>query len=346
LLCMSIVFDSRNLSQKPLISVIMPAFKFRPYITDALISLENQTLNKTYFEVIVVKNFTGEDNIFLKYSLNLLVIHSSDIRLPGKILEAFSFARGDIICFLEDDDQFYREKLRRVSQVFEKYGNVPLYYYNDRFLIDGEGKMLNSRKFSRFQGGPFSGFHLIPNREAKLMRDLPFFNNSSISISKAILEQHVEELDLLHTGPAPLDWFCLVSALNSQSQIIIDNAKLTGYRIHGNQTINIKEKLMGEESIKNVAFEEQYVKDLALLRDICRGTEHSLSVNCYISRFRLMHHLYFYRGRLPMIKKLLIFLKGQDRLFKVDSFQIMIMSLFYLVSPNLLKTFVVKFRPW
>jgi hypothetical protein len=58
----------------------MPAFKFRPYITDALISLENQTLNKTYFEVIVVKNFTGEDNIFLKYSLNLLVIHSSSAK--------------------------------------------------------------------------------------------------------------------------------------------------------------------------------------------------------------------------------------------------------------------------
>jgi len=321
----------------------MPAFKFRPYLTDALISLENQTLNKTYFEVIVVKNFTGDDNIFLKYSLNLLVIHSSDIRLSGKILEAFSFARGHIICFLDDDDQFYREKLRRVSQVFEKYDNVPLYYYNDRFLIDGEGKMLNSRKFSRFQGVPFSGFHVIPNKEAKLIRDLPSFNSSSICISKAILEQHVEELDLLHT-PA-LDWFCLVSALNSQSQIIIDNAKLTGYRIHGNQTINIKKKLMGEESSENVAFEEQSVKDLALLRDICSGTEHSLSVNSYISRFRLVHHLYFYRGRLPMIKKLFIFLKGQDRFFKVDSFQIMIMSLFYLVSPNLLKAFVVKFRP-
>jgi len=341
---MSIVFDSRNLSQKPLISVIMPAFKFRPYITDALISLENQTLNKTYFEVIVVKNFTGEDNIFLKYSLNLLVIHSSDIRLSGKILEAFSFARGDIICFLEDDDQFYREKLKRVSQVFEKYGNVPLYYYNDRFLIDGEGKMLNSRKFSRFRGVPFSEFRVIPNREAKLMSDLPFFNDSSISISRAILEQHVEELDLMDTPR--LDWFCLVSALKSQSQIIIDNAKLTGYRIHGNQTINIKEQLIGEGSSKNVAFEEQSVKDLALLRDICLGTEHSLSVNRYISRFRLVHHLYFYRGRLPMIKKLFIFLKGQDRLFKLDSFQIMIISLFYLVSPNLLKTLVVKFRTW
>jgi len=341
---MSIVFDSRNLSQKPLISVIMPAFKFRPYIPDALISLENQTLNKTYFEVIVVKNFTGEDNIFLKYSLNLLVIHSSDIRLSGKILEAFSFARGDIICFLDDDDQFYREKLKRVSQVFEKYGNVPLYYYNDRFLIDGEGKMLNSRKFSRFRGVPFSEFRVIPNREAKLMRDLPFFNDSSISISRAILEQHVEELDLMDTPR--LDWFCLVSALKSQSQIIIDNAKLTGYRIHGNQTINIKEQLIGEGSSKNVAFEEQSVKDLALLRDICLGTEHSLSVNRYISRFRLVHHLYFYRGRLPMIKKLFIFLKGQDRLFKLDSFQIMIISLFYLVSPNLLKTLVVKFRTW
>jgi hypothetical protein len=175
-----------------------------------------------------------------------------------------------IICFLEDDDQFYRKKLKRVSQVFEKYDNVPLYYYNDRFLIDGEVKMLNSRKFSRFQGVPFSGFHVIPNREAKLMRDLPFLNSSSISISKAILEQHVEELDLLHN--ALLDWFCLVSALNSQSQIIIDNAKLTGYRFHRNQTINIKEWLMGEESSKNVAFEEQSVKDLAFLRDICRGT--------------------------------------------------------------------------
>jgi len=262
---MSIVFDSRNLSQKPLISVIMPAFKFRPYIPDALISLENQTLNKTYFEVIVVKNFTGEDNIFLKYSLNLLVIHSSDIRLSGKILEAFSFARGDIICFL-DDDQFYREKLKRVSQVFEKYGNVPLYYYNDRFLIDGEGKMLNSRKFSMFQGVPFSEFRVIPNREAKLMSDLPYFNSSSISISRAILEQHVEELDLMHTPQ--LDGFCLVSALKSQSQIIIDNAKLTGYRIHGNQTMNLKERLIGEGSSKSVAFEEQYVKDLALLRDI------------------------------------------------------------------------------
>ena len=341
---MSIVFDSRNLSQKPLISVIMPAFKFRPYIPDALISLENQTLNKTYFEVIVVKNFTGEDNIFLKYSLNLLVIHSSDIRLPGKILEAFSFARGDIICFLDDDDQFYREKLKRVSQVFEKYGNVPLYYYNDRFLIDGEGKMLNSRKFSRFRGVPFSEFRVIPNREAKLMSDLPSFNSSSISISRAILEQHVEELDLMHTPQ--LDGFYLVSALKSQSQIIIDNAKLTGYRIHGNQTINIKEQLTGEGSSKNVAFEEQSVKDLALLRDICLGTEYSLGVNRYISRFRLVHHLLFYRGRLPMIKKLFIFLKGQDRLFKLDSFQIMIMSLFYLVFPNLLKAFVVKFRPW
>jgi glycosyltransferase involved in cell wall biosynthesis len=325
-----------------MISVIIIAYNRKKYILDAIKSSLNQTLSNDKYEIIVIKNF--KDDLIDKFikENNIINIYSDEKTLSGKIVNAVKIAKGDVISFLEDDDEFNNEKLRKVYEVFKKYNSIPLYYYNNRSLINEYGKTIKSLKFLRYKGVPVSDLKFIPSKTAGLMKNLPSFNNSSISISRTILNEHLSELSLLST---PLtDLFMLAAALASQASVIIDNALLTKYRLHGNQTRQIKELLISKDIAKLETLEHQTVNDLNLIRDMCNGTYYSNEINFFIIRFHLVHHLYFYRSRMQMLKKLRDFLKMNKRLFNMDTFYLVIMSMFYLISPNILKIILLKFR--
>lgn len=186
------------------ISVIITDYNRKEYIIDALKSVVGQSLSRSFYEIILVKNFKDEKIDSFASKNNVKNIHSDDITLSGKIRTGLDIARGTIICFLDDDDMFYRQKLEYVLKKFN--GNNKLSYFHNNFTPVDEN------------GNTISYYNKNPD-----------FNMSSISVRK----------DIINTGnlssvSKSMDTFMYLCALESGKEIITCNEKLTYYRITGN----------------------------------------------------------------------------------------------------------------
>ncbi|MEJ2779353.1 glycosyltransferase family 2 protein [Stygiolobus sp. CP850M] len=111
------------------ISVIISAYNRRDFLLRAVNSVANQTLDKNLYEVIVVKNFEDKS---IDETLNKLgyknVVYDTP-RYGERVAIGIEESSGDILAFLEDDDEFKPSKLTKVHQVFNKYKDV--YYFHD-----------------------------------------------------------------------------------------------------------------------------------------------------------------------------------------------------------------------
>ncbi|BAB60054.1 glycosyl transferase [Thermoplasma volcanium GSS1] len=219
------------------ISVIITAYNRKEFLLDAIKSALNQTLDRKYYEIIVIKNFQ-EDTIdnFIKEN-NIKGIISENKSLGGKISEALKASEGEIVSFLEDDDMFDRQKLETVYRKFRENPDI-VYYHNNQIIIDENGKeirkngVLNERKLNSTEV-----------RKSPLDINPMLFNMSSISIRRSYYAKYADNLSSLITH---LDDFMLFCALNESTYIYVDKAFLTYYRYHAsasNMGIRINDKI-------------------------------------------------------------------------------------------------------
>ena len=93
-----------------MISVIIPTYAPKDYLWECLDSLEDQTLSKEEFEVIVVLNGDRqpyEDMIVNKmsqYTFSHQLLYSSPKGVSNARNLGMEHAKGDYICFIDDDD--------------------------------------------------------------------------------------------------------------------------------------------------------------------------------------------------------------------------------------------------
>ena len=194
----------------PYISVIITAYNRKEFLLNAIKSAINQTLDKKYYEIIVIKNFEDK-NIDEFINENKIVgIISNEESLGGKLVEAINIARGAVISFLEDDDLFFENKLDIVYKEFKKNNNI-VYYHNLRIPINKNGKTININS------------EFTP----------PDINLSSISIKKSVIKVNkIDKINLL----GPQDALMYLYALESNKKIIKGKEKLTYYMVHNSDS--------------------------------------------------------------------------------------------------------------
>ena len=206
-------------SKLPYISVIITAYKRDDFLLNAIKSVINQTLDKKYYEIIVIKNFT--DNTIDTYIKNYHIrgIVSKEESLFGKLVEALNIANGQIISFLEDDDLFSSDKLEIVYNKFKDNNNL-CYYHNDHITVDEKYQKIDSK-----------------------IGKSPAFNLSSISVKKSILNlNNIKSQWALDHFMYLTDQFMYLLALESDQKIIAGNENLTYYMLHGSAShINTKD---------------------------------------------------------------------------------------------------------
>ena len=100
------------------ISVIVTAHNRREFLLDAINSALNQTLPRDEYEIIVVKNFSDYDDV-LK-NLGLKIVFSNEENQGADIVNALPYTKGDIICFLDDDNIWVPWKLEKVKEAFKE----------------------------------------------------------------------------------------------------------------------------------------------------------------------------------------------------------------------------------
>jgi glycosyltransferase involved in cell wall biosynthesis len=184
------------------ISVIITAYDRKKFLLHAIKSAVHQTLSRMHYEIIVIKNYSDEkiDNFIDKYDIKHILMDG----IMGEFLYAgLKASRGEIICFLDDDDLFAKEKLRAIYREFKYHSNL-CYYHDDHIVVNEK-----YQKLIKKIGNSIS------------------FNLSSISVQKDII--NADNLKKIEYNP---DHFMYLSALEANKDIVNGKKKLTYYMYH------------------------------------------------------------------------------------------------------------------
>ncbi len=322
---------------KPFISVIITAHNRRQYVLGAFKSAINQTLERSKYEVIVSKNFYEEKiDRFIKENKGILVFFQEEGK-GQRLADAIKHARGEILCFLDDDDLFTRNKLETIYDIFSKNRNIG-FVSNDKIYIGEDGKPLE-KKPGRYKE-PKAG---ILNKKSllsllRIENQLPWHNASSLSIRKGVLKGH---LGRLATASRADDLFVYFAALGSKYDIFISDKKLTKYRIHESRSFSLSslesyEKakqgiLKGE--IENTRYFYAKVKDKTVKKYL----------QIYLAERSINYMLYSCNCRAKVLGAYLSILPYYLIALPRKAVILGVQVLFYAISPGAFRRFVYNY---
>lgn len=127
----------------PLISVLINAYNYGRYIDDAIQSVVEQDFPAEDVEIIVVDDGSTDDTPerMTKWGKRIHYIRKENGGQASAYNVGFDSSRGEIVCFLDADDYWYRSKLTRVVKQFmaDKTAKV---VYHTLDVVDGEGNPL------------------------------------------------------------------------------------------------------------------------------------------------------------------------------------------------------------
>lgn len=278
-----------------MISVIVTAFNRKEFLKSALESLVEQRISKNEFEVIVVKNFWDEACDEIIDRNNYRRVHPNSALLGEWISEGVRASKGDILCFLDDDDLFTNNKLRIVKELFIEDPELG-YYHHHQSLIDKNGKDLPGHSFAPPSHMIKIDFPLYQNlrdvitsRHSVELYSLAY-SMSCISVRKSVISTVLDYLSELNAGT---DYFLLFAVLHANARIILfDPQVLSKYRVHRSNW-NIYEGRLPFKQLK-IVLKKQYTKDqqfLKIVKEMCNGDDFIELLNCRITELKLMSRI-------------------------------------------------------
>ena len=216
------------------ISVVVMAYNRDSYLEQALTSLVKQTLEREFFEVIVIKNFSTEriEKMISDQKFRTIIIERP-LSAPEMLSIAIKEARNDIISFLEDDDLFEPDKLKRVFDLFNSDYDLVFHRNSVKIFFTGNGNYSKTRTGNHCLETPIK--MKGPNYSKELAYYSAAFSLSSMSILKSIID--IDRFENLLTNQ---DMFILFNALVTKRTILLDSMVLTRSRVHDtNVSVNL-----------------------------------------------------------------------------------------------------------
>jgi glycosyltransferase involved in cell wall biosynthesis len=255
-----------EVANKPYISVIITAYNRKEFLLDAFNSVLNQTLDRSKYEIIVTKNFVDEkiDSYIKKNGGKLVFFEKGSV--GAQIADALKYAKGEVICFLEDDDLFVKEKLKYVYDTFQKNKSI-VYINNARKYID-ENKRYLSKSPLIFEKRREKDI-IIREADKKPINLLKiqqysgsFLNSSSIAIKTSVLKRFVD--DLKNTKATDLFYY-FISLLSGD--LLISAKELTLYRVHESMSSSINDYFSFKAVNCKYFEDEKYIANMILKRN-------------------------------------------------------------------------------
>ncbi len=251
----------------PAISVVVTAHSRRQFLKEAIESILRQTLDRNEYEVIVLKDFEENTLDFFLRREGARVYHD-EMKVGQALARGIRLARGDIVCFLDDDDQFLPDKLNYVKAAF--HADPELGYLHNSFIVDtggltatGPTEQPPSRRRVTLN------FSHAPGKRLTLRAPWFGFNMSSVSVRK---EWVLELLPLLEQMEAAIaDGFFIVAALSKGIRAAIDPAVLTVYRYH-DSTTHFLDTDSDRYAIREREHMRRFLRAWPVIQSLAKGT--------------------------------------------------------------------------
>ena len=226
---------------RPVFSILIAEHRQRGFGESALQSAVSQSFDTADFEVIVNRGFRDQNSEAVLQSRGAKLIFHSNNHRGEHMAELIRASSGDILCFLDDDDLFVKQKLETIYKIFAKANDIGL-VHNQRKYIDLNGIATEKSRFEHdidYLLRQTAGFQLDASRILEVVRRHPFlapdFNSSSISIRRSVV---VPYLKYLEGCEGAVDTFLFYCALICGRQIAVIPDILTEYRVHTASTIH------------------------------------------------------------------------------------------------------------
>jgi glycosyltransferase involved in cell wall biosynthesis len=128
----------------PNISVITPSHNMLSYLKRCVASVADQ--KEVSVEHIIVDNMSDDGTVqWLKNNINLKTIIEPDTGMYEAINKGIKQSNGNIICYLNCDEQYLPNALSKVFQFFNDNKNIDV-VYGDFLLVNEENKLISFKK--------------------------------------------------------------------------------------------------------------------------------------------------------------------------------------------------------
>ena len=197
------------------ISIIIPTYKPGSYLKDCLESINNQTMDKKCFEVIIVLNGVIKPYIEYIYSLtkmydfNSVVIPTETPGVSNARNLGLSRTQGEYVCFIDDDDKIspsYLENLySKATPNNIVASNVKAFYNNSNktendYIASAYKNLINKNSpLSVFKGRKFMSSSCCKIISRRIIQDVRFDTNLKIgedSVFMAKISKKVKSIVL------------------------------------------------------------------------------------------------------------------------------------------------------
>lgn len=242
----------------PLVSVVIPTADRPELLEDALKSIQGQIYGN--YEVIVVddNSVDPEQNRFLaqKYECNYVYLPKKEYKGRACNIGA-SYAKGEYICFFDDDDIANPLMLRRYVQAF-KYMNID--------IISGFCSVFEHSKASNLPVTEYDSLALGGGIEVNL--SINMFGKGSFMVKKSLFDA-IGGYEVDESAVPTVDYrFYLKAALEGARISIVPfaqyyyrkNSPKSLFYIAGN---NRAQKFLAKTSVQKI-FERKFGKDVAM----------------------------------------------------------------------------------
>lgn len=207
------------------ITVLITAYNRKDYLRKSIDSVINQKLDKDLYEIIVIKNFfdTKLDDYMEEHNIKNIVMEGTE---GEYFIKGVKESKGEILAFLDDDDEFIDNKLLYIYEKFTKNPDI-IYMHNSYIQIDDDGRYINenSAKLSE-------DMYIIKRNNKTVLTALKKggdFNLSCISVRKKILKKYFNYLENIHhMTDTPLFYLCL----SEPGNMLLNDYPYTKIRYH------------------------------------------------------------------------------------------------------------------
>lgn len=211
------------------ISVLIYTYDRKDYIRKAVDTVLKQKLNKALFEIIVIKGFSDNaiDDWLQKNGVRTILLDEKS--LGKKIARGIRESHGEIITFLDDDDEYESIKLKKISEIFNRDPEVD-FVHNSLLKIDESGNIIDQNPTE----DPPKNLIFLPRNKnsftlSRILRYRGDWYLSCMSARKSVL---LKDLDSLDNIDQSVDKFIFFTSINHGRKIMMISDKLTRYRVH------------------------------------------------------------------------------------------------------------------
>jgi len=217
----------------PIVSVVITAHNRKKYLINAVKSVLNQDSSRKDYEIIVVKNFADEDiDSFLERE-GIKCIHTDAQPFGEKLAIGIDNSKGEVISFLDDDDEFSRNK---ISCLIEAFNDQRVTYHHSSIqTIDESGKEHTDGLSKNIPNTLVTG-NFKPNDFKIVMKYKLDWYMSAISCQANLLKKNSA---IIREARASLDKLTFLLCVESGGSLYFDSRRLTRYRVHESLTTRI-----------------------------------------------------------------------------------------------------------